>query len=155
GASGDGGAVRDSALDRVRKLVSRHYNALFFFPDRQVGWIPYAASAARRLFREWRPDVIFASGPPFSVHVIARRLSRVSGVPWIAEYRDRWSDDPYEFGYTTKLTKYMERKLEDACLASASGVVTVSEPWAEMYRQWAGLPVAVVYNGYDPVDFPD
>lgn len=141
-------------LARLRARLATHYNALVFLPDRQIGWAPYVVAAAKRLMRAWRPDVVFASGPPFTSHVAAAAISKRCGAPWIGEFRDRWSDDPYEFGYKTRLSQFLEARLEKRCMRTASGVVTVSEPWAEMYRKALGLPVAVVYNGYDPVDFP-
>jgi glycosyltransferase involved in cell wall biosynthesis len=147
---------RISELGRLKASLSNHYNALFFFPDRQVGWIPYVLSAARRLFQQWRPDIVFASGPPFSGHVAAALINKFWGVPWIAEFRDRWSDDPYQGArYRSHFTRLLEKRLEKLCIRTASGILTVSEPWAKMYASAFPLPTAVVYNGFDPADFPE
>jgi glycosyltransferase involved in cell wall biosynthesis len=39
-------------------------------------------------------------------------------------------------------------------LGTAKGIVTVTAPWAEFYREKYGKPVALALNGYDPLDFP-
>ena len=45
-------------------------------------------------------------------------------------------------------------RMERRVAGSASGIVTVSEPWSAFYRAKYGKPVATIYNGYDPQDFP-
>jgi glycosyltransferase involved in cell wall biosynthesis len=130
--------------------ASKLYQTLFNFPDKQVGWLPAARRQAFELFKEWRPDVIFASAPPFTTLLIGYLLSRATGIPLIIEYRDRWSDDPY---YPPPWwRRQMERWMEGKISRHASAISTVSEPWAEAYRSRYGKPVAVIYNGYDPAD---
>ncbi|MBM3492477.1 MAG: hypothetical protein FJX68_18970 [Alphaproteobacteria bacterium] len=71
----------------------------------------------------------------------------------MAEYRDRWVDDPYlELpGWRMRFDRWLQRRV----MTSAAGLVTVSEPWATQYRQKYSLPVVAIYNGFDPRDFPD
>jgi glycosyltransferase involved in cell wall biosynthesis len=120
-------------------------------PDNRIGWLPWANSAATSLSRDWRPDLIFGSAPPFTAFLACHRLSRRLGTPWIAELRDRWADDPYDTppAWRGRLNQWLERRI----LGSAAGLVTVTEPWAEAYRRKYALPVATIYNGYDPLDF--
>jgi glycosyltransferase involved in cell wall biosynthesis len=130
--------------------LSRLYQLLFNFPDRQVGWLPAARREALRLLEAWRPDAIFATAPPFTSLLIGHLLSRASGVPLVVEFRDRWSDDPY---YPPPWwRRRMERWTESRIVGRAAALTTVSEPWAEAYRARYGKPVEVIYNGYDPAD---
>jgi len=101
--------------------------------------------------RPWRPDLIFGSGPPFTALIACRALSTRLDVPWVAELRDRWADDPYSDAppWRAALDHWLERRV----LASTRALVTVTEPWAEFYRRKYGKPVATIYNGYDPLDF--
>ena len=123
------------------------------FPDARVGWLPAAVRAGRRLLEGWQPDVIFASGPPFTTLLIGDRLSRAGGVPLVVEFRDRWSDDPYypPPAWRTALDRWLETRI----VTRAVGLTTVSEPWAESYRRRFAKPVAVIANGYDEEDFAD
>ncbi len=135
----------------LKTRISEVYNNLFFFPDRYIGWVPPVVGAGRRLIEAWRPDLIYASGPPFSVCLAAHLLARRTDTPWVAELRDRWVDDPY-FGRPA--WRYaIEARLERRILGGAAAIVTVSEPWAAFYRARYGKPTEVVFNGYDPADF--
>jgi len=81
-----------SPWDKLR----RHYYGLVNIPDLRIDWIKTAVPAGRRLIEEWRPDIIFASAPPFTGLVLAGRLSRTFGIPWVADFRDPMVEvDPY------------------------------------------------------------
>ena len=154
-AAGDTAAARDDAggtPSRLRRRVASFYNSLFFFPDRYIGWVPRLTAAGDSLLRHWRPDLIIGTGPPFTVLIGAQRLAARHGIPWFAEFRDRWTDDPYF--PPPRWREGLEKKLERRLIASARGIVTVSPPWAEFYERKFGKPTALVYNGFDPDDFP-
>ena len=137
---------------RLKQRLSGFYNNLFFFPDRYVGWVPRLLAAGRAIDRDWKADMIYASGPPFSVFLGAHLLSRRIGVPWVAEFRDRWVDDPY---FPPPPWRHgLERSLERKLISGASGIVTVSSPWAEFFHDKYAKPTEVIYNGFDPADFP-
>lgn len=136
----------------LKQRLSGFYNNLFFFPDRYVGWVPRLLAAGRQIDRGWKADMIYASGPPFSVFLGAHFLSRRTGVPWVAEFRDRWVDDPY---FPPPPWRHgLERRLERTLISGASGIVTVSSPWADFFRDKYAKPTQVIYNGFDPADFP-
>lgn len=132
--------------------LSAMYQRVVNIPDGQIGWVPMARRAGRELLRSWKPDVIFASGPPFSALLVGQGLSSASGIPLVEELRDRWCDDPYY--PPSPWRQHVERWLEGRVLGQASALTTVSHPWAESYRAKYGKPVAVIYNGYDPADAP-
>jgi len=135
----------------LSQRISDFYVNLTNYPDRHVGWMPAALIAGRKLCSSWRPDLIYASGPPFTTLLVGRRIARRLRVPWIAEYRDRWVDDPYG-DYPGWLRKRLAA-LEQRVVSDAAGIVTVSEPWADFYRAKFRKPVATIYNGFDPADF--
>lgn len=141
----------DSGGGVLRKL-SQLYTLGLNVPDRQVGWLPYALAGGRRVLRGFKPDLVFASAPPFTGLVAGAWLARAHGVPWVAEYRDRWSEDPYD--ELPPWRRRLDRWLEERLLRDARAIVTVSEPWAADYRARWGKPTAVIYNGFDPDDFP-
>lgn len=139
---------RDRGLSsRIADVLNGLYVQVVNFPDRRIGWLPFATGAGWRLARDWRPDVVLASGPPFTTLLAGRLISARMGVPWVVEFRDRWSDDPYypPPAWRRLLTQFVERRL----VRSARAIVTVSEPWAETYRATFGKETLVVYNGYD------
>lgn len=127
------------------------YKTLLNFPDGQIGWLPFALRTGMKLVRNWRPDVIYCSAMPFTSLIVGSILSKRSGVPWIAEYRDLWVDSHYyDFPFWRR---WFESRLESAIVKDASGFVTVSELWAEVLRKNFGKPTATVLNGFDAEDF--
>jgi len=140
-----------SPMVRLGRQLERLYRNLFLWPDERMGWFFFALPAALRLCWRWRPDLIYASSPPATTLALGWALRRLCGVPWVAEIRDRWADDPYYPRPAWR--RRLERWLEDIFLASARGLVTVSETWADFYRARFRLPTAAVYNGFDPAAY--
>lgn len=135
-----------------RKLFGFLVRTFLYFPDANIGWVPYALKDVSPLLKSWRPDLILASSPPPSGLLVARRLAHKLNVPWVADLRDLWTDHQYYM--QPRGRKYVEQKLEDSVLSSASALVTVSEPLAETLRRKYSKPTAVVLNGFDPGDYP-
>ena len=144
----EGPQRRDVGL--LRGASTLYTNALNW-PDARAGWLPYAWAAGQRLLRTWRPDLIYASSPPPTCLLLGKLLSARCGAPWIAEFRDRWSDDRYYARPSWR--QALEARLERRLVASARAIVTVSEPWAKRYAEAYGKPVLVVLNGFDPDDY--
>jgi Glycosyl transferase 4-like domain/Glycosyl transferases group 1 len=136
---------------RVLHGASMLYTNAVNWPDARAGWLPHAWAAGRRLLRTWRPDLVYASSPPPTGLLLGKTLAARCGVPWIAEFRDRWSDDPY---YAKPAWRQaLEARLERGIVGSARAIVTVSEPWAERYAKAFGKPTLVVLNGFEPDDY--
>ena len=127
----------------------------FFLPDEKVGWTSYALREAERLHAERPIDVILASGPPFTALRIARKLAARLGTPWVADLRDPIVGNYFYRPPTPLHARYRER-FERRVAASASAIVTVTEPMREALLTRTGIAddrVVTVPNGFDPSDF--
>lgn len=146
--------LSERPTSRKNKLIAwgrRKYQTLAHYPDGQIGWYPYALSGGRKLLQDWKPDIIFASAMPYTSLLVANRLSKEFQIPWVAEFRDLWVDNHYrEYG---PLRNFIDTKIEKSTLQSASGLVTVSEPAAEILRSKYTQPCVVIPNGFDPDDY--
>lgn len=131
----------------LKSVLSNHYSSLVRIPDRQVGWLRPLMREGVKLLSKQKFDLIYASGPPFTTFLGASALSKKFGVPWVAEYRDGWSH--YLYSRKPKWREALDEVMEDHFAKSATGIVTVSEPWAEYYRSRFPLPAISIYNGYD------
>lgn len=144
-AAGYAGADRGS---RTLAMLGAAYRTLVHVPDAQIGWYARALRAGREIAEQEGPfDVIYASAPPFTGLIVASRLARLLGVPWVAELRDLWADNHnYPYG---RLRRALDSRWQRSVLASARGLVTVSEDLAARLRVRHGQEIAVVENGFD------
>ncbi|MCX4030041.1 glycosyltransferase family 4 protein [Endozoicomonas sp. SM1973] len=139
------------AVIKKESFISWLYRALTNIPDNSVGWYYHAIKAGRTLFKQWRPDIIFATAPPFTSLLVGSRLARIAGIPWVADYRDLWSDHGYyDSGYLRRMVDIL---LEKYMLSNCKGLVTVTESWTDLLRKKRNKPVICVMNGFDPEDF--
>ncbi len=145
-------AAAESSPARIADALRQHYYALLQIPDKSAGWIKPAMRVGKGIVHDWRPDLVFASGPPHSALIAARHIARSCAAPWIAELRDLWSDNPY-YEYP-RWRRWLDRLIERRVLADAAGLVTVTPTQAEILRRHYQQPVACVLNGYVEEDFP-
>jgi len=131
--------------------------ANIFLPDARVGWVPFAAREGIRLHRKQPFDVVFTSGPPHSVHLIGKKLKRKAGIPWVADFRDLWSDTNfYDELPLTATARRRDLRLERSVLTQSDRVTTVSPDWKEVLlgkSRRAENEISIVYNGFDESDF--
>ena len=133
------------------KKLGHVYQSLFNFPDDAIGWYPYAIRSGKKLMDTWKPDLIYASGLPATGLLVARSLSKSSGVPWVAELRDLWVD-PSRYPYPN-WRRRLETHLENKILNMADAIVVVSKPLADYLRDRFSCPIKVIRNGFDRNDF--
>lgn len=139
-----------------RRLLSLASQFLFV-PDNKIGWYPFAVRAGRRLLRRRCFDAILSSAPPYSAHLVARTLSRESGLPLVTDFRDAWVENPRHV-YPTPLHRRMNAWLERRVLQASRQVLTINDPIRDglLRRMPAGVAdtrVQLLYQGYDPQDF--
>ena len=157
----DAVAVGSIETDSAAQRAALWLRANVFLPDARVGWVPFAARAARRLARAGEVDAVLTSGPPHSTHLVGLRLQRElrrRGLPWIADFRDPWTGINFAGELPmTAAARALDARLERRVLRAADAVVTVSPTWARELEAKGGLgpgAVRVIENGFDPDDFP-
>lgn len=130
---------------------STRINRWISVPDPYVTWVGPAVSAGLRLLHSEHFDVVLSSSPRPSVHLVAATLSRLSGLPWLADYRDPWST--YQFrAYPTKAHRRAHRCLEAWALRQAAAVTAVNQPIIDDLvgrHPWLDGHAEVLPNGYD------
>ena len=136
-------------------IISRWLRINCFIPDARKGWIPYGVIAGRDLLTKENIKLIFSSGPPHSLHFIAKKLKEESKIPWVADFRDPWTDLFYLEGYNRlKISEAKDIEKEMQILSSADLVTTVSP---SIYNLLMGKNlknnIEIITNGYDEDDF--
>lgn len=120
-----------------------------YFPDAHVGWMPFAVRAGRRTLREQPFHAILSSSFPITAHLVARRLARGTKLPWVAEFRDPWSEMLPPGG-----KQHRAARLERSLARDAAAIVMTSPSWAARHAELWGRAVDVVPNGHNLDDGP-
>lgn len=108
----------------ARALMS-HRLAALHVPD-AFWWLPLLTDHVQRKLHQ-RPDIIYSRSQPASAALLARRLKRALGVPWIMHLSDPWVDNPYRTPHPR------EAALEAACFADADRIAVTTESQAKFY----------------------
>ncbi len=133
---------------------SRWLRGNFFIPDARRFWIKPSIRFLTKLLKKNKIDLIVSTGPPHSMHLIALGLKKRFDIPWLADFRDPWTQiDFYQHLLLTERADEKHKRLEKAVLDNADSVVTVSENCAADLMKITDKEVKVITNGYDPDDF--
>lgn len=129
-------------------------------PDVQILWSLPSFPEAVSLVKRKRTDVIFASAPPFSSLVFASWLSRVTRVPYVADFRDEWVDfiDQHYDSHQKIFGRGIVRSMERSVITHAAAVTMASPSYVEnLCRKYRGMSgkVHAITNGFDVEDYSE
>lgn len=132
--------------------VLRWFSSFFFIPDNKKSWIGPGLEKALELVKEKDIDAIFASGPPHSNLMLAKKLKEETGIPVIMDLRDDWVES-HLIKYPTALHKKKMEQLEIDTLTKANVLLTINKKIADSIYSRVLKDVEVIGHGYDPEDF--
>lgn len=135
-----------------RDRLLRGY-AMLQFPDDKRGWARRAYAQAAELLSRGDIDMIVSTAPPMSAHFFAARLKRRFGVPWVADYRDLWTGNPFYDAPAWR--RWMDLRAERQLLTQADGAIGVTQEMVTLLGRdlTAGREIIFLPNGYDEADF--
>jgi glycosyltransferase involved in cell wall biosynthesis len=145
---------RAFALDAARHLsIGGRYPGFLARPDRWHSWLLGAVPAGLRLIRQTRPDAIWSTYPIPTAHLVGYWLSRLSGLPWVADFRDPMAHDGYPADPVLwRSFAAVERKV----FARAARCTFTTPGAARLYAQRfpaAADRLRVIENGYSEAAF--
>ena len=128
----------------------------FFIPDPRCFWVRPSVRFLEKYLKRHPVDIIVSTGPPHSMHLIAMKLARATGLPWVADFRDPWTRMFYfKHLSLTRWAMGRHRRLEKKVLDNASVIVAVSPLVQKEFMEMTGTRVELITNGYDESDFDD
>jgi glycosyltransferase involved in cell wall biosynthesis len=167
-ASGENSAPRAGSGKRRpnRRSLAGQLVRLLSFPDRCVGWYPFAVARGLRAISMYQPDLVYSSAPPFTGSLVGLTLSVLAGKPLVSDFRDAWAGNRYRQAERNsnlvgveRLAARAARALERMVFRRSARVLCVSETQSEAARERAGESATsrfcVITNGFDPDDFSD
>lgn len=136
---------KKSFIDYVLKI----WDEIFAYPDTNIGWYKHAVKSGEKLLKEGKYNAILSSSNPATCHLVANKLKTLFGIPWVADFRDLWSQNHYSEHFT--LRKILEKRLETTTISAADILTTVSQPLAIKLREnHRKKQVNTIMNGFDP-----
>jgi glycosyltransferase involved in cell wall biosynthesis len=147
--------AHQSPLRSFLRQAVRKVEACYYHPDSAMGWIRPAVATILELCARRAPNVIWATGGPWSSFIVAQRASRLTGVPFVLDFRDAWTlvSDPFVDKRPVWAT-LADRRTLYRLFKNAQAVIFRYETEAECY--WRAYPGAldaerihIIPNGFD------
>jgi len=124
-----------------------------FIPDARRFWIKPSVKYLSKFLSNNSIDVIVTTGPPHSAHMIGLFLKYKFNIPWLADFRDPWTNiDYYNELKLSKRADKIHHKLEKEVLKTANEVVVISPGMANEFSNIIPKDYKVIPNGYDADD---
>jgi glycosyltransferase involved in cell wall biosynthesis len=148
----------ENGASRVRtyaRSLARKVESAWYHPDMQRPWITPAVDATLALCERDRPDVVWATGPPFSSFLVAKRVWRRTGIPYVLDFRTSWTVVPSPFeAMRPWWAQHRDRRALRALFKDAQAAVFFYAAEAEcfwrMYRDVLDASrIHVIPNGFD------
>ncbi len=133
------------------RAILRRIKNIVVFPDPEAPWIVPAIYRGLHLMRRDGCDAILSTALPMSSHVVAACLSLLTGKPWIADFRDPWSENAYMGWGPVK--RALQKVLELSLMRRAALITTVSPELAGDFSRLHGRDVVAIENGYDAAEW--
>lgn len=149
---------RGAAQEGLGKRLRRYAKSFLTLPDGERNWVLPAVLSGLRIIRRDGIDCVLTSCPPYSVHLIGLYLKALTGVGWIADFRDPWMTTGSKRLYQTcALSLGIERWIEGQVVKRSDMVLFNTSNLRDAYRKrYASEPERkFVYapNGFDPAAF--
>lgn len=146
---------RAAAFDAARHFaIGRWYPGILGLPDRYSSWFLGAIPLGLRLIRTLKPRVIWSTYPVATAQLIAYTLARLSGLPWVADFRDPMV---YESWPETFMARKAHQWIERMAARHAARSVFVASGAREFFeRKFQGVEPAhaeLISNGYEESAF--
>lgn len=145
--------VRDRKLSKIDNLAI-WIRGNFFIPDARCFWVKPSLRFLKKYLKENPVDAIFTDGPPHTNTLIGSKLSQATGIPWLMDFQDPWTQvDYYEMLKIGKRADKIHHRLEQEAFATAKKTTIVSPTWKKDLESIGAKNVDVIVWGYDEDDF--
>ena len=154
---------QDCRVQRVFALDARRhlgflgkYPAILAQPDRWISWWPAAVWQGLRLIHKYKIRVIWSTYPIMTAHCIANTLSRLTDLPWIADFRDPVTnsvsiENRFAASSQSRLEKRVVTRATHSVFTTPGAMQFYAERYPQIYREGR---MTVIPNGYDEEAFP-
>ncbi len=147
--------IRAFGLDNARQLSFRgKYSRRLSLPDRWISWRAGGVISGLRYIRAERPDAIMSSFPIATSHLIAADLAWITGLPWLADFRDPMAQDEYpknaaEWQSYRRVEERVVRRAAALSFTTHGALDYYLARYGARYGERLAQRCHIVANGYD------
>ncbi len=123
--------------------------------DEFITWADSSMEPLLELIEREQVSAIYSTFSPASNHCLAMALKTQTGLPWLADFRDLWTDD-YRYPKASAARCEADRELERRFLTMADVVIGVTPRQTKILAGAAGpnaRTFETITNGFDAEDF--
>jgi glycosyltransferase involved in cell wall biosynthesis len=148
---------RAFALDTARHLsIGGRYSRFMALPDQWATWWIGAVCSGLRLIRRHRPVALWTTYPIATAHLIGLTLHRLTGLPWIADFRDSMTEENYPRDkWSRESYLWIERRAVDHAVRLVFTAPSTRRMYLQRYPKLTADRCVLIANGYDEADFED
>ncbi len=147
---------KDGAKLGIKESAAEFIRSTFFIPDARIGWFFKAKRKAIDLVTTEKISAVYTSSPPYTTALIGRHVKRNTGIPWIAGFRDPWTDfisSPNRWFLPKMIDKGMEKSVfKEANYIEAAWVGIIKDA-LKKYPHLNPDKFIHIPNGFDSADF--
>ena len=146
---------RAFALDTKRHLgIKGRYPEALALPDRWISWWLAGVPAGLSLIRQYKPQVLWSTFPIATSHLIALTLHRLTGLPWVADFRDPMLQPSYPVSKPQRAVyAWIERQTINRCSAAVFTTHSARDSYVARFPHLPAAKFSVIENGYDEDGF--
>lgn len=104
-----------------------------------------------RFARECKPDIIWATGDPWSSLWLGRIIAKKLKIPFVADFRDPWVPGEISLRRRSRFSAGLDQKAERKIVNDASGLVFTSQNTERVYAGYYKLKpgsTMTIYNSF-------
>lgn len=148
---------RAFALDSARHFSFKgRYLDILALPDRWISWLLGGVMSGLKLVRSQKPAVIWSTYPIATAHLIGLVIQRLTGLPWVADFRDAMLDDVYPApGSRRRCHAWVEKKVVEACSAAVFTTPGAVELYKQRYPHISDSKWRLIPNGFNEEIFEE
>lgn len=143
---------------KVLKNVGNNIGEYLFIPEYQSAWALRVVENIDKYIELEEIDIIYTTADPNADNFIGYLLKKYYNKPWVADFRDAWTKNPYT-DYDRSGIKYeIECAMEKKVVPYADFILTATEVITEEFVSSLNLNskyIKTITNGYDEQDFND
>lgn len=147
------GLQNEGKEDFLRTAIDKIRDGIIFLPDRYITWYPFALKKAEEIIGSNHIGVIYSTALPFTSHLIAMKLKKRFGIPWIADFRDPGVEERTAKFQSTRFKYKVNCKIEKAVMKEADFIVTLSEDarnlFLSKYKEIVDNKIICIRTGTD------